>query len=265
MNNLKNFKKVWMNSLSFLDNSMIQSVIAIVLVLYCSTIFDNINSFIGNLYNFSIIKLVILLLIVYISPKDTTIAILLALSYVISLSYMVNNEYFTPEPCPDGGNRKENGMCDKKCEDGTFVDEDMMCPEDMNGMNIKCPDGTMVNRKEDCEGFRNTKEHFFPMQNNDETSVNFKPMVNRQIMKNNDATSVNFDPMVNRQIMQNNINEEIPEKIDYEQSCMQTYTPMFESVGNVCSPTATFKNELNAQGLNYPEGFDHSVNGSPLN
>jgi len=231
MNNLKNFKKVWINSLSFLDNCMVHSVIAIVLVLYCSTIFDNINSFIGNLYNFSIIKLVGLLLIVYVSPKDTTIAILLALSYVISLSYMVNNEYFTDGKimCPDGSQANEEGECDMPVQ-----------PQLMGS------GGQPVQMDVDQEPFRNIKENFFPMQHSTETSAN-------------------FDPMINRQIMKNNIKEESPEKINYDKSCMQTYTPMFESVGNVCSPTATFKNELNAQGLNYPEGFNHPVQGSLLN
>ena len=249
MNNLKNFKKVWINSLSFLDNSMVHSVIAIVLVLYCSTIFDNINSFIGSLYNFSIIKLIILLLIVYISPKDTTIAILLAVSYVISLSYMVNNEYFdsgimgTMPPQMGDMNNMHRQMDDMKNMHRQMDDMPHQEMGDMNNMHQQM--GGMPQQM----GVMKTKdvvESFFPMQNNNETSVN-------------------FDPIVNRQIMKNNINEEMPEKINYEKSCMQTYTPMFESVGNVCSPTATFKNELNAQGLNYPEGFNHSVNGSPLN
>ena len=251
MNNLKNFKKVWINSLSFLDNCMVQSVIAIVLVLYCSTIFDNINSFIGNLYNFSIIKLVVLLLIVYISPKDTTIAILLALSYVISLSYMVNNEYFDSSTIPSQEmdsmgimpSPQMNVMDNMPSPQMNVMDnmpspqmdgmENMTSSPQMGGMTLPIYNKDLV-------------ESFFPMQNNNETSVN-------------------FDPIVNRQIMKNNIHEELPEKINYEKSCMQSYTPMFESVGNVCSPTATFKNELNAQGLNYPEGFNHSVNGSPLN
>ena len=40
---MKNIKKVWLNSLSFLDNNIINSIIIIVLVLYSSGIFENIN------------------------------------------------------------------------------------------------------------------------------------------------------------------------------------------------------------------------------
>ena len=95
MDNMKNFKKAWMSSLSFLDNSYVNTSICIILVLYCSTIFDNINAFVGNLYNYSVIKIIVLLLIVYTSQKDTNIAILLAMSYLISISYMVNTENFS--------------------------------------------------------------------------------------------------------------------------------------------------------------------------
>ena len=84
-----------------------------------------------------------------------------------------------------------------------------------------------------------TTEHFFPLPSVNESE--FK-------LKNNS----------NKQMTQKMINNN---KID---SCMNLYTPKFEAVGNVCSPTATFQNELNAQGLNSPEGFDSMVVGSPL-
>jgi hypothetical protein len=52
---------------------------------------------------------------------------------------------------------------------------------------------------------------------------------------------------------------------DHENSaCMKNYVPRFESVGDVCSPAATFKNEFNTQGLNSPMGFNSNVMGSPV-
>lgn len=82
-----------MNSLVFLDNSIVNSIIVVILLLYSTTIFENINAFIGNLYKFSIVKLIVILLIVYVSPKDTTIAILLAISYVVSLNYSTKEHF----------------------------------------------------------------------------------------------------------------------------------------------------------------------------
>ena len=85
MDNMKGMKKIWNSSLAFLDNCYLNAIIVIILVLYSSTIFDNINSFIGNMYNLSIIKLIVLLLIIYVMPKDPTIGVLLAVSYLETL------------------------------------------------------------------------------------------------------------------------------------------------------------------------------------
>jgi hypothetical protein len=93
MDNIKNIKKQWMSSLVFLDNCVVNCIIVVVLLLYSSTIFENINMFVGNLYKFSIVKLVVLLLIIYVAPKDTAIAILLAISYLVSLKYSIYEDF----------------------------------------------------------------------------------------------------------------------------------------------------------------------------
>ena len=173
MDSVKNFKKIWTNSLMFLDNSIINTIIVTILVLYCSTIFDNINSYIGNLYNFSVVKLVVLLLIIYVSPKDTTIAILLALSYIVSLYFSILSENFK--------------------------------------------------NKNNRESFQS----FFPFTKDEKEEHN-----------NNKSSSLS------------------------KNECLKNYVPLHEAVGDVCQPVDTFKNELNTQGLNNPEGFDNTVLGS---
>lgn len=226
MDNEKNIKKMWMNSLGFLDNCTINTIIVVVLLLYSSTIFSNINMAVANLYNFSIVKLIVLLLIIFVSKKDPTIGILLAISYLVSINYLINNENFSS----DNGNE---------------------------------------------EKVMKAKEHFFPMMNStnsipDETEqpVYKKTFKKMPVGKDN----VNY-PMVSQQMnmptnnnMQNNnmrMNNNMENNNDT--TCMQTYVPQFESVGDVCEPTATFQNELNAQGLNNPEGFNSNISGSPLN
>ncbi len=203
---IKNINKMWTNSLSFLDNSVIKSIIIIVLILYSSTIFDNINSFVGNIYNFSIIRVVILLLIVYVSPKCPTIGILLGISYLISLNYMVNNENFGSFP-----GFQQNDTIESPVDDKTKV-----------------------------------RESFFPLVNENDNANSFDTRLNN--------TNINT---------RSNSSEE-KQGLNVPESCMQNYVPRFESLSDVCSPTSTFKNELNAQGLNFPEGFDQNVNGSPL-
>jgi hypothetical protein len=92
----------------------------------------------------------------------------------------------------------------------------------------------------------NTNEHFFPLINEDVST---------------------FDPRIDTRLSDVNIETKRKETKNTNKvvsSCMDMYVPHYESVGNVCEPTATFKNELNAQGLNYPEGFDSITSGSPL-
>ena len=223
---MKNINKVWVNSLSFLDNSIVKSVIIIILVLYSSSIFDNINSFVGNIYNFSIVRLLILLVIVYVSPKCPTIGILLGISYVISLSYMVNNENFTLP--------FKKGYC--LDADGTLEP----CSQETDDDNYK---NIMLNSSV------GVKESFFPLVNEDDKSKSFDMRLKNTNVNTRSNSSDEHRPSGN---------------INVPESCMQNYAPRFESVSDVCTPTATFKNELNAQGLNFPEGFDHTVNGSPL-
>ena len=222
---MKNINKVWMNSLSFMDNSIIKSIIIIILVLYSSAIFDNINSFVGNIYNFSIVRLLILLVIVYVSPKCPTIGVLLGISYVISLSYMVNNENFAPF---------QDNKFNYSPVSPTSVQEE-------NQNNYKR--NVMVDRSVPAI------EPFFPLVNEDDTSKSFDMRLRN--------TNVNTRSNSNQEHRPSG-NVNVPE------SCMQNYTPRFETVSDVCTPTATFKNELNAQGLNFPEGFNNTVNGSPL-
>ena len=93
MSNINNLKKMWLNSLSFLDNCTINSIIVIILLLFASKIFKNINHFVGKLYNYSIIRVIVLLLIIYVAPKDVTIAILLSICYIISLHYMKHHKH----------------------------------------------------------------------------------------------------------------------------------------------------------------------------
>lgn len=91
---MNNIKQTISKSLFFLDNMHINLAIIIILILYCSQLFSNINNSIEILYKYNVVKFLILLIIAFVSHKDTNIAILLAVSYVISLSNIEN--FFGP-------------------------------------------------------------------------------------------------------------------------------------------------------------------------
>ena len=164
MDNMKNIKKQWLNSLVFLDNCVIHCIIVVILFLYSSTIFENINVFVGNLYKFSIVKIVVLLLIVYVSPKDTLIAILLAISYLVSLNYSVhaNNEYF-------------RSRRNKKNKSSSTESRQMSSRTESRPMSSRTESRPMSSRSESTpmsSRGRNIKENFegFPFQRKNENS-----------------------------------------------------------------------------------------------
>jgi len=278
MDNMKSIKKNWLASLSFLDNNIIYSVIVVILVLYSSTIFDNINAFVGNLFNFSLLKLLGILLIIYVAPKDTTIAILLAVAYVITIHYMVNNETFVSDKhntphmstphmgaphmsaphmgaphmgAPHMGAPHMGAPHHKNVE--KYVDS-----EHKNMHHVQTQE-EHLNKRNDVHNKKNMKdntkknvEHFFPTDSSAMGNSFDIRLKNTNVdTKQADYANKNEPVKMNQAAKMN-------------QSCLSTYTPQFETLGDPCVPTATFQNEFNAQGLNFPEGFNSPVVGSPL-
>jgi hypothetical protein len=255
-NSVKNIKKAWMSSLSFLDNCYVNTAILIILFLYCTTIFDNINSAVGSSYNYSIVKIIVLLLIVYIAPKDTTIAILLAMTYIISLIYMHNSEAFS-SMMPSYNMKSENeSFNNNMTSENELFNNTMTSENELFNNHMKAENETYRNKMTaENESYRNkmiaenesfkNKEHFFPfIDQQDSNGNNFK---------SNEVSSE-----------QKNYNNQMSNSLSTA-DCMLNYVPQTEAVGNVCAPVATFTNELNAQGLNFPEGFDFpGTTGSPL-
>ena len=97
---LKNVNKALKNSLNFLDNQYIYSVLVIILVLYNSLLFTNINNFVGNIYNFGVVRVLVLILILYVVQKDVLLGILLAMSYLLSTG-LSSSENFQSMVAPD--------------------------------------------------------------------------------------------------------------------------------------------------------------------
>lgn len=79
----------------------------------------------------------------------------------------------------------------------------------------------------------------------------------------NEMNKEDFIPILSKDNSEDEKNE-IKHISNNGKDCKSLYTPHFEAVGDVCDSVHTFKNELNAQGLNSPEGFDGDVMGSPL-
>ena len=264
---LKNLKKLWMSSLSFLEHHVVYSIIVFIVVLYILGVFSGINSFIGGLYNFMVVKLIVILLIIWVAPKDPTLAILLALSYAVSLQHMASSENFvSPVDGIDMSQAINNVMSEESVavkeqfkqhhdprngRDGAHhtahhnVHRDVHHDRHHNAHHNAHHDSHHNRHHDKQRGDKkhtNTKEHFFPLGN------------------------PNDDERIGTQTRQKTISNSNNTLVSGNSSCMDLYEPHFESVSNVCDPVATFQGELNAQGINSgsPDGFDSIAVGSPL-
>lgn len=95
-NTLENIDNIVLKSLSLLDNENLYISIVFILFLYNTCIFKNINNLVSEYYDYSAVRVIVLLLIIYTSRKSYLISILLAISFMISLNYKSIMENFNP-------------------------------------------------------------------------------------------------------------------------------------------------------------------------
>ncbi len=87
----KNLEKVGSSLYNLFDHLYIKIIIITVLVIYNSGLFVDYNLYLSSVFNNTIIRLIILLIIVGIANKNITISILLILTLAISSYYKVEN------------------------------------------------------------------------------------------------------------------------------------------------------------------------------
>lgn len=246
-----NFSKGLRNSLKFLDNEFVFWIIVIILFLYNTCIFMNINDFFSNMYEFGIVRVIILLLILYVSQKSYLIALLLAMSYLLSVKFnkenfesMMNSQDSMNNSEYDGESdesihhdnseemEKYNNMIDSSAMDFNAEDQKM-------GVDNQFADKT----SDEMEGFNN---NLFTSRSLDFNEEDQDMGVNNQFgdskMKETFTSEESSNSMMDNSL---NITE-----------CLQNYDPEHQKVGDLCKPVATFKGEYNAQGLNYPIGYN---------
>ena len=157
---MKSFKKLWNSSLSFLEHNVVYSIIIFIVVIYTLGIFDGINSFIGGLYNHLIIRILVIILIIWVTPKDPTLGILLALSYVVSLHNMSTSETFF-------ANDKKKIVSEEEQRNNK---RDITQEE---RRDITQEERRDITQQERMDNKKNSKEHFFPVINvNDDINAN---------------------------------------------------------------------------------------------
>ena len=256
---IKNFAKGLTNSLKILDNHYVYCIIVVILLLYNSLLFININDFFSNIYKFGIIRVIVLLLILYTSQKSYLISLLLAMSYILSIYFdreKVNNteNFFNNEE--DSEPKGINDMINSN-NALTYDSEKINQHSMMNDQN-------MMNSSNTIESMNNKmpiiKEY---MTHGEEHMTQGKEYMNhgKEYMTHGEDHMIHGEEhmMKHQNVMESmsNMNEKnMMNNTLTETECLQNYSPKFDSVSNICSPVATFNDEFNAQGLNYPIGYN---------
>ena len=232
---IKNFAKGLTNSLKILDNQHVYCIIVVILFLYNSLLFININDFFSNIYKFGIVRVIVLLLILYTSQKSYLISLLLAMSYILSIYFDREKVHNTENFEDDGRNSAPKGINDMINSNNvlTYDSEEINQNKMMNDQN-------MINSSNKIESFAaHEEEHMIH-------SEQHMPHGEEHMMKHQNVME-SMSNMNEKNMMNNTLTET---------ECLQNYKPKFDSVVNVCSPVATFNDEFNAQGLNYPIGYN---------
>ena len=89
---LKQVESAVQNSLSFLDNPYAKNILKVFLVLYAGLAAPRLPAFLAGLFNNALFRIVVLFLIAYLGLKDTTIALLSAVAFTLSIIFLKKAE-----------------------------------------------------------------------------------------------------------------------------------------------------------------------------
>jgi hypothetical protein len=270
MSELKNIMKLWLTSLSLFDNCYFNASIIIILVLYSSLIFENINIYVSELYNYSIVRLIVLFLIIYIAPKDPTISILLGISYLVSIYYMSNDINSILDTNNNGkidSMEKELYKLNNKIENfqPMQVDEILNNPAVQNV--LKNPTVQNVLKNPTIQDLANSNPVLksvvdkisepFTIIGNTSTS-NQKISAGLLSPKKVESFTNNF-LLTNK----NNIMNDKSDKLDKSNNCQDLHIQKYDQLENICEPVKLFDSEYNVQGLN-SEIMGQNINYHPV-
>lgn len=107
----KNLEKIGSSLYNLFDHLYIKIIIITILVIYNSGLFIDYNLYLSSVFNNTILRLVILLIIVGIANKNITIALLLILTLAISSYYKAEN--FETMDNEENNNQEKNEKDEK--------------------------------------------------------------------------------------------------------------------------------------------------------
>jgi uncharacterized protein YneF (UPF0154 family) len=285
---MTSIKKIWLDSLSFLDNIYIYASILIILFLYSTLIFENINNYIGKIYSYSVIRFIVLLLIIYVTQKNITLGIFLAISFLLTINNMPDQEKFdngtvASKTIQDMLKQAVNGYSPNEIKDLLNKNVDTyyagakefsnsldkhpnMVDDIVRGMakdsNVEKFEDSADDVNEQFETFEDEVIEDQPVETFEDEVIEDQPVetfedevIEDQPVETFEAVEVIDTQDPNEGFYANNFS-----------NCKSFYVPSYESVNDICNPVTTFdNNSYNAQGINNLMGFDRwNIKGSEI-
>ena len=151
-NTLEKLDKTVLNSLCILDNNNVYISIVFILFLYNTCIFNNINNLVSDYYQNNIVKVVMLLLVIYVTRKSYLIGLLLGISYVISINFKSIMENFESPtfPLPNSNETQYSPVSDENKEDSN--EQNTLLNETESFTNNEQEPEQNIQLQDDCHG-----------------------------------------------------------------------------------------------------------------
>lgn len=89
---LNNASKMVYDSLAFLEIPLVRLVLLAAVVLYAAGVVPVLNSTVSRVLDSTVAKLLMLLVILYVSARDTTLALMLTVAFLLSLQVNARNQ-----------------------------------------------------------------------------------------------------------------------------------------------------------------------------
>jgi hypothetical protein len=80
------------NSLAFLENPLVRLILIAVIVIYAAGVVPALKSTVSTILNTTVAKLLMLLVILYVSARDTTLALMLTIAFLLTLQVNARNQ-----------------------------------------------------------------------------------------------------------------------------------------------------------------------------
>lgn len=130
---LNQASKAVYNSLAFLENPLVRLVLLAVVVLYAAGVVPELNSAVSGVLDHTVAKLVMLLVILYVSARDTTLALMLTVAFLLSLQVNARNQ--VNDAITEGMQAAAVPSADHDAQKATVPDEDDEKKESMSNMS----------------------------------------------------------------------------------------------------------------------------------